>query len=947
MPKKSTVNRNKNVHSKRINDVVEESRQENNSDPNSSYEVTLNRVMAIVFPRREGTEVKFRTIDVFDSTWKIGTYKLHMLVSVEQKLEESSIQCLYKHHDPGNEQLFNLLLSPVVQNGIKTYKIKPKFEKFLNEVINDFPDYNPASENRGAFYYQFQEVVISDGILSSDEEGDDKKEKKCVKAYSICVYKVPFNNIGRRNYGPLYLVLVSTEPPVIRLNDITANQEKHPLQHATILYRILAEINSNIWIKRELEEKPTHVERVREVKKPGTRESYHRAVRKMAALQRYENFGRMIDTLVDIDFHSGYQEKPFITQQSFWMPPKEEGINIEKWKEEVKDWIEKEFDNIDDRIKDYYLARYEFTDQNGKTNLFDTVELQGDAIEQRKNLIRLMWKSSWLLYQVRDISRDPDFGSNSSETESPIRREERSFCDRRIISQYGLSIIGQEAEKLLHEVPKFIWEHNRDILAVPDNPGDPNNKRPELKLDSYALAMFLLSKISEWKNVSPTDYDSEKKDFNTIVVYLTHLLQIIQFVLRIRKEDDADVMRAMICMISEYGHDHLKIDRRLDLEKHLFLQARQQSALFGLKDYYRDHLNHVIQVCLTGWLLLDTKSSDPVLSESLHESITQKLPPSCGGVLAQWFVSSLLHDVGYVLTIGQAWGDLINSFETQTLEEIYGDLKKFWSDKVQKKLCKHSSITDLVSEVDHHGVISAVHTKEYLDSISNSLSETFEPAINAIALHGSPKKDVSFQTNPLGVLLILCDEIQQWGRPGVDRDKLSLALSLHSPKNFDGWNSSIKSVSVNIATKFDKNFIFACNAPLTCTIKYDKSIHKNNSLFHVWIARSQLLQNLDLTQFPFDDVVFDLWSPLKENKRHSQHSNELEFEKLKRFVRGKGYSKKLSWHDCVENAMDKINNESFEHTRIITKMLNKHKPVKCSFSTFLKDFIAWNNSDES
>lgn len=60
-----------------------------------------------------------------------------------------------------------------------------------------------------------------------------------------------------------------------------------------------------------------------------------------------------------------------------------------------------------------------------------------------------------------------------------------------------------------------------------------------------------------------------------------------------------------------------------------------------------------------------------------------------------------------------------------------------------------------------HGVLGAINILSRLGDVSND--ETIKIALEAIAVHSADDK-ISFKNDPLNFLLVLCDELQEWGR---------------------------------------------------------------------------------------------------------------------------------------------------------------------------------------
>ena len=385
----------------------------------------------------------------------------------------------------------------------------------------------------------------------------------------------------------------------------------------------------------------------------------------------------------------------------------------------------------------------------------------------------------------------------------------------------------------------------------------------ELDLNGRRLASFFLCKLVEWRNagkiLQATPLGGGFGGAVETLLFLERLTTVVRYALGCC-EPDATVLRALLWLVSEFGHQALGVDRRVDLEKHLGLAAMEQPALYSLKAFYRDHLTHVIEVCLSGWLVMESRLSG-------GETVLSRVGAAIRGlsddeVLRQWFAASLLHDVGYVVDVGKGWTDLLHRFDDRVCE----DLRRRVDAEIGKLTAEVVSSTEWGFDDDQqpgldHGAVSAVHVREMLKEIgSTSLAAEYGHALKAIARHNHPDLEIKFADEPLSAVLVICDELQEWDRPWLDLDRAGLAISVavsFGTSQYSNWHQPLVSVKANIRSAWDEEttcLLFETdNNVLDFRLQYGPDAHRNDSLFNIWLGRSSSLQRLEI-----DDAGFDI-----------------------------------------------------------------------------------------
>lgn len=321
-----------------------------------------------------------------------------------------------------------------------------------------------------------------------------------------------------------------------------------------------------------------------------------------------------------------------------------------------------------------------------------------------------------------------------------------------------------------------------------------------------------------------------------------------------------DIIEALVWAVSRYGHEELNIEPRIDLQSHLLQCARTEPELHVLKEYYRDHFFHCLEVCFLGQFLLELHiKGQPLWSRvAAILGLREKFE-----VLKLWYLAALLHDIGYLLDALKATNEALEFFKNS------GAVKRF-TDDVKKALDALSERIDDEMFCDYaakdkpgedHGVISALHLEALLKSIADDKDkvkmEYYQPAIRAIATHNSRKHTISFAKEPLGFLLILCDTIQEWVRPRLIYSTAPVQMLTwlmgRSSETKELLGPFRKLIIHNIVRDGPNYKLLPLNGELRlcCTMEYGDGINKNSGVFNLWLDASCNLQRLDMNELGF------------------------------------------------------------------------------------------------
>jgi len=214
---------------------------------------------------------------------------------------------------------------------------------------------------------------------------------------------------------------------------------------------------------------------------------------------------------------------------------------------------------------------------------------------------------------------------------------------------------------------------------------------------------------------------------------------------------------------------------------------------------YRDHFIHSFYVFLLGYYIINR------LWEILNTNTIQYLGSNEPNLT--WMLSSTFHDVAYPIERIESWlGVLLGSFIginprnyfnfENVIPQIYYDFMKMIC-RYHKSPTTGFSGKDDISSIDwsfyntvnskllekDHGVLGGLILAHQLAARDRFIEDgqawdffnKHLPACHSICLHHLDIK-IDFAKHPFAFLLVLCDEIQDWGRPAkqANRDHLFL-----------------------------------------------------------------------------------------------------------------------------------------------------------------------------
>lgn len=329
------------------------------------------------------------------------------------------------------------------------------------------------------------------------------------------------------------------------------------------------------------------------------------------------------------------------------------------------------------------------------------------------------------------------------------------------------------------------------------------NKDSSLHITSEWLACWFGVKFLKdfpWnsfkKSYSPGERAIFFKHFAANYLYLLHCIRNFGKPSLFRFSDVKGghevYLDAALFLLSEYAHQVCMLTRRIPLYMTLMHAWSSEAILYIVRSSYRDHLFHVLNVCLLGMVLIEAGLVDKLTESSELEDEKSK------NTMMNWILAGLLHDVGYCIDLNRhilshtaflKSSPCIKNFQSN-LQDNYIELEKELIASLDKKF----NFGNMKAKLDH-GVVSATHFL-YLDQVhlEDKMGNVPNPdwmkqitsAFRAMVMHNL-KDEVKIEPSkdPLSFLLLLCDHIQEWDRPRMDSLSLRrfVTSALQSPRS--------------------------------------------------------------------------------------------------------------------------------------------------------------------
>jgi len=420
------------------------------------------------------------------------------------------------------------------------------------------------------------------------------------------------------------------------------------------------------------------------------------------------------------------------------------------------------------------------------------------------------------------------------------------------------------------------------------------------------------------------------------------------------------VARSLIFLLSEYCHLDVDMPRVLDVETALREAILSDAYLYLTREQYRDHIFHVVDVCLLGLFLLNCRFSE---GQTLVALISELGHSDLGGrdsVIQNWFMAALFHDIGYSLEAKeQRWKELQRESEEQgplegqqqrlmkidelnihqrnlaelelrkakygmnfpihliydieaeqeEVDRLEAELRHWSMRKTDRTTTKQPPMPETVSEETgklDHGMRSYNYVKQILVTLARNdgaLLRNFSPALKAIRKHNlmEEKREIIFSNEPISFLLVLCDELQEWGRARVDalefRERLVSKIIFPDPSILS-TNRLLEYLVVNVELDEDEKCGTIMNHTLDFCLVYKDATKEQFEPLAIWLLKSFNLQRMRIAK---DDlrITVTMCNPICGKLRRIASPDVCEFSILRDFMRDRRKWRELE--DWIES----------------------------------------------
>ena len=282
---------------------------------------------------------------------------------------------------------------------------------------------------------------------------------------------------------------------------------------------------------------------------------------------------------------------------------------------------------------------------------------------------------------------------------------------------------------------------------------------------------------------------------------------------------------ALIRVVSNFAHSIIKVPHCIPIEKTLFDLFDSEGVFYMLKPRYRTHLFHVIDVCMLGhWFI-----------ENVAMFGTDKVN------LAAWYTAALTHDIGYLAEsinfvegmLGKLDGNIFHK-----MREIIRRAKSEAETAVKKSKTSKLFSFDSTELMFEHGLAGGLHMFEVLSQFGLGQEDWYKQAIKAIVHHNRTSPRINILKDPFSSLLLLCDELQEWGRPGVEDRHLrrSIAASAVFGRSQLNWSNEAFGLKIKVSDT---------GKEISIKLDYGKNERKSFISHYIWAGKIQKLERLE------------------------------------------------------------------------------------------------------
>lgn len=401
----------------------------------------------------------------------------------------------------------------------------------------------------------------------------------------------------------------------------------------------------------------------------------------------------------------------------------------------------------------------------------------------------------------------------------------------------GLPMGVPERIKRINEVYQIIWQETAQVIQrylECQTIIDEDDHHPYMHIDSDWLISWLTSNVllsTQLRRHYNLEKDSPLSGSSVIspvtkmryMMYLSHLILYVihcarhytrrQIFKDIEKDKYykgyqrppfADVptgpllnrSRSQVYILSEYAYREIGVHRELRIFERLVRQLEYELPLYAASNSYRDHLYHVMDVCLLGELLLRSNIcgyEDEIQPYTLAKYIADLMVESSASsmdvnervVLENWYVAALFHDLGYVVEQAEKFltpievinGDGLDNFALHAKRGLESGREAIAKVLQRGFALQDQDLSEYLKKIraTDHGIVGWLHLNHLLKDLDGQ-PQRLSPALLAILRHNLSDQKIRVKQEPISMLLMFCDHVQEWGRPRVGADPLAQAV---------------------------------------------------------------------------------------------------------------------------------------------------------------------------
>ena len=431
------------------------------------------------------------------------------------------------------------------------------------------------------------------------------------------------------------------------------------------------------------------------------------------------------------------------------------------------------------------------------------------------------------------------------------------------------------------------------------------DKQDDLVITSEWLVMWFGLKLLHSVEMSPELHFRHTpnasvlfyRHFTAFFLYILHVIRCFGEPTLFRFSDVEGGYEAFVdatlFLLADYTHQVEGLPHRIPLYQIMSEIWSSEAVLYTVREGYRDHLHHVLNVTLLGMVLMDAGLIDR-LNAAQHHSGEE----GCRRRRRNWILAGLLHDVGYKLDLNRHLIPHLHFLRgspclTRFVEEL-GVAFKCSEQRLCDSLNQWFSFGSLSNKLDH-GIVSAMYLL-FLEQASQDIKGEAKPstewyndideAFEAIGKHNLPGIDIIPQHNPLAFLLLLCDLLQEWDRPRPESEKLRRSVStlLHRHREGSAHGSRVvRCLRTNL--RWEGGKIKMCeNTALRLSLHCNDASLEHFEPALIWCLNTYDLQRIDLKKWPENfSILFDMVHKLS-NDLYNKPSF-LEMDLFEDFVR--------------------------------------------------------------